>query len=139
MRVWDLAILLPNVVFLLLLACQLERAKNKLRATCSAIYLTFYVLVITNLVVSVIRCAVSMTVNAALPAGSLTDKVLWVIVRFFLLSTELSVVIFGLAFGTEDFCNCSFFDGFFTFPVTKFIFDDFLQVTWIVERVSDKS
>lgn len=41
-----------------------------------------------------------MTVNAALPLGGLADKVLWITVRFFLLATEMSVVIFGLAFGT---------------------------------------
>ncbi len=52
-----------------------------------------------NAVMSVIRCAVAMTVNAAVPAGDIADKVLWVAVRFFLLATELSVVTFGLAFG----------------------------------------
>jgi hypothetical protein len=40
-----------------------------------------------------------MTVNASLAAGDYADKVLWIVVRFFLLSTEMSVVIFGLAFG----------------------------------------
>lgn len=98
-RVWDLAILVPNVVFLVALAFRFDRARHKLRATSSAIYFTFYVLVVMNTVVSVVRCVVSMTVNAALPAGSNTDKVLWVVVRFFLLATELSVIIFGLAFG----------------------------------------
>jgi hypothetical protein len=38
-------------------------------------------------------------VNASLAAGDYADKVLWIVVRFFLLSTEMSVVIFGLAFG----------------------------------------
>jgi transmembrane protein adipocyte-associated 1 len=40
-----------------------------------------------------------MTVNASAVAGDYADKVLWIMVRFFLLSTEMSVVIFGLAFG----------------------------------------
>lgn len=40
-----------------------------------------------------------MTVNASIAIGDYTDKVLWIMVRFFLLSTEISVVIFGLAFG----------------------------------------
>ncbi|CAK9808964.1 Transmembrane protein adipocyte-associated 1 homolog [Anthophora quadrimaculata] len=52
--------------------------------------------------ISVIRCVVSMTVNAAATVGGKVDKVLWVTVRFFLLSTEMSVVIFGLAFGHLD-------------------------------------
>lgn len=101
-RVWDLMILVPNALFLLLLVCRCNRARLKLRATSSAIFCAFYSLVVVNVIVSVIRCAVSMTVNAALPTGSHVDKVLWVVVRFFLLSTELSVVIFGLAFGHLD-------------------------------------
>ena len=54
---------------------------------------------VLNVLISLIRCIVSMTVNASLAAGDYADKVLWIIVRFFLLSTEMSVVIFGLAFG----------------------------------------
>lgn len=76
-----------------------NRARLKLRATSSPIFLAFYGLVLANVVISVIRCCVSMSVNAAAPIGSVTDKILWVTVRFFLLATEMSVVIFGLAFG----------------------------------------
>ena len=46
-----------------------------------------------------------MTVNASIAAGDYADKVLWIMVRFFLLSTEMSVVIFGLAFGKLTFTN----------------------------------
>lgn len=78
-----------------------------------------------NAVISLIRCGVAMCVNAAVPAGDIADKVngfviffvvifhqdttdvlgcgtfqiLWVAVRFFMFFTEMSVVIFGLAFG----------------------------------------
>lgn len=76
-----------------------NKAQLKLRATSSPIFLTFYSLVWGNVIISLIRCAVSMTVNAAMPFGGLVDKILWVTVRFFLLATEMSVVIFGLAFG----------------------------------------
>lgn len=98
-RIWDIIILVPNLLFMLFLAIRFNRARLKLRATSSPIFLTFYGLVIGNVVISVIRCAVSMTVNAAAPVGGVADKVLWVTVRFFLLSTEMSVVIFGLACG----------------------------------------
>jgi len=40
-----------------------------------------------------------MSVNAATVGGEYADKILWLVVRFFLLATEMSVVIFGLAFG----------------------------------------
>ncbi|XP_063978003.1 transmembrane protein adipocyte-associated 1 homolog isoform X2 [Diachasmimorpha longicaudata] len=101
-RIWDLVILIPNLVFLLFILVRFNRARLKLRATSSPIYLAFYGLVFCNIVISVVRCVVSMTVNAAADVGGKIDKVLWVTVRFFLLSTEMSVVIFGLAFGHLD-------------------------------------
>ncbi|KMQ97577.1 integral membrane protein gpr175 [Lasius niger] len=101
-RIWDVIILIPNLLFLLFIAMRFNRARLKLRATSSPIFLAFYGLVICNVVISVIRCIVSMTVNAAATVGGKADKVLWVTVRFFLLSTEMSVVIFGLAFGHLD-------------------------------------
>ncbi|XP_072743109.1 uncharacterized protein [Anoplolepis gracilipes] len=101
-RIWDVIILIPNLLFLLFIAMRFNRARLKLRATSSPIFLAFYGLVICNVVISVIRCVVSMTVNAAATVGGKADKVLWVTVRFFLLSTEMSVVIFGLAFGHLD-------------------------------------
>lgn len=117
-RVWDLIILIPNVLFLLFLALRFNKAQLKLRATSSPIFLTFYGLVWGNVIISVIRCVVSMTVNAALPFGGLADKVLWITVRFFLLATEMSVVIFGLAFGISIMiyyiCN-NFFNWTFNF------------------------
>ncbi|GFR32216.1 transmembrane protein adipocyte-associated 1 [Trichonephila clavata] len=101
-RIWDLSILIPNVVFLLFMLIRCNRARLKLRATNSPIFSTFYILVALNAAVSVLRCVVAMTVNAAIPIGEITDKVLWVVVRCFLLATEISVLIFGLAFGHLD-------------------------------------
>ncbi|XP_029041402.1 uncharacterized protein LOC114875374 isoform X1 [Osmia bicornis bicornis] len=101
-RIWDIVILIPNLLFLLFIAIRFNRARLKLRATSSPIFFAFYGLVICNIVISVIRCVVSMTVNAAATVGGKADKVLWVTVRFFLLSTEMSVLIFGLAFGHLD-------------------------------------
>ncbi|KOB52190.1 putative transmembrane domain-containing protein [Operophtera brumata] len=101
-RIWDLIILIPNALFVLFLVVRFNKAQLKLRATSSPIFLTFYTLVWGNVIISLVRCAVSMTVNAAMPLGGLVDKVLWVVVRFFLLATEMSVVIFGLAFGHLD-------------------------------------
>ncbi|XP_012272884.1 transmembrane protein adipocyte-associated 1 homolog isoform X2 [Orussus abietinus] len=101
-RIWDVVILIPNLIFLLFVAVRFNRARLKLRATSSPIFLAFYGLVICNVIISVIRCVVSMTVNAAATVGGNVDKILWVTVRFFLLATEMSVVIFGLAFGHLD-------------------------------------
>uniref|UniRef100_A0A1B6BYL6 Transmembrane protein adipocyte-associated 1 homolog n=1 Tax=Clastoptera arizonana TaxID=38151 RepID=A0A1B6BYL6_9HEMI len=101
-RIWDIIILVPNLLFLLFLLFRFNRARLKLRATSSPIFFAFYGLVFVNVVISVIRCVVSMSVNAAAVVGGYVDTILWITVRFFLLSTELSVVIFGLAFGHLD-------------------------------------
>jgi Predicted membrane protein. len=52
-----------------------------------------------NVVMSIFRCVVSMCLTYDGYIVSYVDTLLWVTVRFFLLSTEMSVVIFGLAFG----------------------------------------
>ncbi|KAG8232896.1 hypothetical protein J437_LFUL013434 [Ladona fulva] len=96
-RAWDLIILIPNALFLLLLAARFNRARLKLRATTSPVFLTFYILVCICSAMSVARCIVSMGVSGEWAAAG--DKVLWVAVRFLLLATEMSVLCFGLAFG----------------------------------------
>ncbi|EEB10470.1 Integral membrane protein GPR175, putative [Pediculus humanus corporis] len=101
-KAWDVIIFVPNLLFLLLLIARFNRARLKLRATSSPIFITFYGLVLVNVLISLIRCCVSMTLSAAMISGGYTDKILWVIVRFFMLSTEMCVVIFGLAFGHLD-------------------------------------
>ncbi|KAK6643514.1 hypothetical protein RUM43_005024 [Polyplax serrata] len=101
-RAWDVIIFIPNLLFLLILIARFNRARLKLRATSSPIFITFYGLVVVNVIISLIRCCVSMTMSAAMISAGYTDKILWVIVRFFMLSTEMSVVIFGLAFGHLD-------------------------------------
>ncbi|KAG1706620.1 Transmembrane protein adipocyte-associated 1 [Nymphon striatum] len=101
-RIWDLIILIPNLIFFLFLLIRFNRTRLKLRATSSPIFLTFYGLILTNAVISLIRCGVAMCVNATVSAGDIADKILWVAVRFFMFSTEMSVVIFGLAFGHLD-------------------------------------
>ncbi|KAK3612034.1 hypothetical protein CHS0354_021712 [Potamilus streckersoni] len=98
-RIWDLIILIPNAMFLLFLLWNLRFAIAKLRSMSSCIFAAFFSLVVAVAVISVLRCIVSMTVNASDLAGDVADKVLWLVLRFFLLGTELSVVIFGLAFG----------------------------------------
>lgn len=101
-RFWDLVILIPNLVFLSFLILRFNRAILKLRATNSPIFLTFYALVVINIIVSVLRCLISMLVDLASNAGGYVDIIMWLIVRFFLLATEISVIVFGLAFGHLD-------------------------------------
>ncbi|CAG5126659.1 unnamed protein product, partial [Candidula unifasciata] len=102
-RVWDVSILIPNALFMLFLLIYLRDAILKLRASSTPVFTVFYGLVLCVSVTSILRCIVSMTVNSAINSvGDYTDKALWLVLRFFLLATELSVVIFGVAFGHLD-------------------------------------
>ncbi|RXG68368.1 Mannose-P-dolichol utilization defect 1 protein-like [Armadillidium vulgare] len=101
-RVWDLLLLIPVVLFFLGLLFKLNSARLKLRAVHSPIYATFYCLIWLNTIVALIRCVVSMTVNAATTSGDEANILLYVTVRFFLLATEISVVVFAIFFGHLD-------------------------------------
>ncbi|XP_076469516.1 transmembrane protein adipocyte-associated 1 homolog [Babylonia areolata] len=101
-RIWDLIILIPNSLFLAFLLLRLRNNLGKLKSSSSPIFAAFYGLVCLVSIISVLRCIVSMTVNASLEAGDIADKMLWLILRFFLLGTEASVVIFGVYFGHLD-------------------------------------
>ncbi|KAK4328151.1 hypothetical protein Pmani_001426 [Petrolisthes manimaculis] len=101
-RWWDMLLLLPVLLFLLGLLVKINSARLKLRAVHSPIYATFYGLIWLNTVISVTRCVVSMTVSAATPQGDVANKLLYVVVRFFLLATEMSVVVFAIFFGHLD-------------------------------------
>ncbi|XP_078269972.1 transmembrane protein adipocyte-associated 1 homolog [Rhinoraja longicauda] len=97
-RFWDVFLLIPNVLFFAFLLWKLPSARAKIRASSSPIFTTFYILVFVVATVGITRAVVSMTVSAS-NVAIVTDKILWEISRFFLLATELSVVILGLAFG----------------------------------------
>ena len=99
LRAWDLLILIPTAAFLLFLVLRFRHARQKLGATNSPIFRAFYALVFVAAAVGVVRSLVSMTVSVADPLGSEADKTLWILLRFILLSTEMSVLIFGLAAG----------------------------------------
>ena len=101
-RVWDLLILVPNLVFAVFLAVRFRSANQKLRATNAPVFRAFYGLVAVSAVVSVVRGLVSMTISAATPIGDETDKLLWILLRFSLLATEMSVLVFGLGAGHLD-------------------------------------
>uniref|UniRef100_A0A4W3K669 Integral membrane protein GPR175 n=1 Tax=Callorhinchus milii TaxID=7868 RepID=A0A4W3K669_CALMI len=97
-RFWDVFLLIPNVLFFAFLIWKLPSARAKIRVTSSPIFTTFYILVFVVALVGIARAIVSMTVSAS-SVAMVTDKILWEISRFFLLATELSVIILGLAFG----------------------------------------
>lgn len=101
-RLWDVAILIPNLLFLGFLCILFQRARIKLYATNSPVFLCFYGLIWICAIFSVLRSVISMGLSSAhvdMSVQDVTNKILWTIVRFALLTAEISVLIFSLAFG----------------------------------------
>ncbi|XP_025200702.1 transmembrane protein adipocyte-associated 1 homolog [Melanaphis sacchari] len=98
-RVWDVAILIPNLIFMMYLVTKFSRARLKLRAANSPIFFTFYCLVLFNVFTSILRCLISMTLNFSNLAADSINITLWILVKCFFLATEMSVIVFALAFG----------------------------------------
>lgn len=101
-KVWDLAMLIPNLLFFVFLLMIFRQAVTQLRRTNSPIFTAFFVLVVLADVISILRCVTSMILNANMKDVSTEDRIMWLVLRFFLLATELSVVVFGLLFGHLD-------------------------------------
>lgn len=72
---WDLLILIPNLLFFFFLLWKLKTVIDKLSRTNSPIFATFYIMVFLVAVLGVLRSVVSMTVNAATTSGDVADKV----------------------------------------------------------------
>ncbi|KHN83588.1 UPF0359 membrane protein [Toxocara canis] len=101
-RYWDLAILIPNILFCLFLIIKIGQVRQKLRQSRSPVFKAFFILVYTTTVMNIVRCLVSMSIGATNQVGEIVDKVLWLVLKFFLLSAELCVLTFGLLFGHLD-------------------------------------
>lgn len=103
-RAWDFLIFIPNVLFLIFLITKFNGARRKLAGSNAPIFKAFYALIWMSSVVSVFRCVVSMGISMVgqHDGGDVTDKLLWILLRFCLLATEMSVIVFGVAAGHLD-------------------------------------
>jgi len=108
-RIWDILFLVPNSLFLMFILlrmrCIYRRIVTSNQQGGSLIFPTYFALVFISTVLGFVRCIVSMTVDLASFSGTDANKYLWLILRFFLLMSELSVLVFGLAFGHLDSKN----------------------------------
>ena len=104
-RLWDVFILVPNLLFLGLLCILFQRARLKLYATNSPVFFSFYALTWIGVIFGVLRCVASMAMSSLQlneETQDIANKALWTIVHFTLLTTEVSVLIFSLAFGRME-------------------------------------
>ncbi|CAF1044720.1 unnamed protein product [Brachionus calyciflorus] len=95
---WDLILLIPNVIFAIFLLFKSVQMKEKLKQVNFPIIKVFYYLILILSMLSIFRCIISIFVKPNHFTGEILNKIVWLIVRFGQLGTELSVVFFGLFF-----------------------------------------
>ncbi|KRX23614.1 Transmembrane protein adipocyte-associated 1 [Trichinella nelsoni] len=101
-RILDVAIVIPNILFLIFLVYKFPRIRTKLTNTKSPVFFTFFLMVYISTIISVIRAVTAMFASGFNFDGRILVKGLWLLWRFFLVSLELVVLLFGLFFGHLD-------------------------------------
>ncbi|XP_076369839.1 transmembrane protein adipocyte-associated 1-like [Tachypleus tridentatus] len=101
-QAWDLALFIPNVLFMVFLVLRINQARQKFKERKIPVLYTVYHLVLLSVCINVVRCMVSMIIDSTSQAWNHADKLLWLLLRLFLLGTEMSVLVFTLTFGQLD-------------------------------------
>ncbi|KAI7688842.1 Transmembrane protein adipocyte-associated 1 [Sarcoptes scabiei] len=102
-RIWDLMIFIPNSVFFLFLLWQSRKSRERIKQLKNfPILRNFYIFINLCVIISMSRCVISSLIKIETFSGETASKIYWVFVRFFLLSTEISVLVFGLLAGRLD-------------------------------------
>lgn len=115
---WDLAIFVPNILFVIFLLMSWLRVQDKMRNINFPILSVFYNLILLASLLSITRCIVTTYIKPTNQIGVVINKFAWLIVRFGQLSTELSVVIFGLFFARLDSEKSIFRIMYLTIPIS---------------------
>ena len=89
-RVWDLIILIPNVLFLLFLLFQLPKSRSKIHSSPSQVVKTFYSFVVGLSLTAAVRSLLSIILNLSNPVHDVTDAIIWEFGAFVFLSIELA-------------------------------------------------
>ena len=104
-RVWDLIILIPNVVFLLFLLYQFPNTRSSLNSSNSQDMKikTFHSFVVTLSLTSSLRCFLAIILNLSNPVHDVTNTIIWEFGAFVFLSIELAVA--GLVVSEDNIRN----------------------------------
>ena len=102
-RVWDLIILIPNIVFLLFLFYQLPQTRSSLRSKEDIKMKTFHSFVFTLSLASALRCFLAIILNLSNPVHDVTNTIIWEFGAFVFLTIELAVL--GLLLSEENIRN----------------------------------
>lgn len=98
-RLWDVMILIPAMLFLGFLLIRLKHTLVKMRAADSPLYKTFYIIIFIGAICNVLRCVISMTLTST---HETADKLMWTLLRFVFLTIELSVLTLGAFSGQME-------------------------------------
>ena len=93
---WNLALLAPNVLFLIFLAYHIGLFHRTFQQHHFPVVKTLLILVSLVCLVNVVRGFVASITKAHSPDGSIANETLWLLLRFLVLAVEISVIGFGL-------------------------------------------
>jgi len=98
---FDAIILIPNLIFLVLLIIKWHRTRAKLNSS-KPLLLSVCCLILIVSFVNILRCLFAMIFSDQRSSvKTILLKILWLLVRFTLLCTELSLLVFGIYFGNH--------------------------------------
>ncbi|CAF4575814.1 unnamed protein product, partial [Rotaria sp. Silwood2] len=101
-RYFDFIILIPNLIFLLFLIIKWNHTRTKLNSSKPLLFTVSCLIFIVSFV-NIIRCLYAMIfAEQTSYAKGIILKILWLLVRFTLLCTELSLLVFGIYFGRSS-------------------------------------
>jgi len=101
-RYFDTIILIPNLLFLLFLIIKWFHTRAKLNSSKPLLF-TVCCLIFTVSFVNILRCLYAMSfADQRSSVKTIILKILWLLVRFILLCTELSLLFFGIYFGRSN-------------------------------------
>jgi hypothetical protein len=101
-RYFDAIILLPNLIFFSFLIIKWHYTRAKLNLS-KPLLLTVCCLILTVSFVNILRCFYAMIfADQKSLVKTNIHKILWLLVRFTLLCTELSLLFFGIYFGRSN-------------------------------------
>ncbi|CAF3483260.1 unnamed protein product [Adineta steineri] len=98
-RYFDVIILIPNLIFLFFIIIKWIRKRTKLN-TNKPLLLSITCLLLSVILTNILRCLFVMIFsNQSFHAQEIIVKIFWLLIRFALLWTELSILLFGVCFG----------------------------------------
>ena len=99
LRVWDVIILGPNVVFLLFLLYQQPKTRSRLLGAQSPVLKTLHRHVVTLSFTAALRSFLAIILNLSNPVHDVTNSIIWQFSAFIFLSLELEI---GVLVVTEN-------------------------------------